>query len=115
MFIITLCLVDGAARLMGTQRIMQASNNNIKTGKQKYITVFACDICKGESVTFTIMDLTEKLYLLKLSLPNSVARFPSIEDAEAHERTCTGPPAYTCDICKGERNIGMMFTIQSTL
>ena len=38
---------------MGTQRIMQASNNNIKTGKQKYITVFACDICKGESVTFT--------------------------------------------------------------
>ena len=29
-------------------KVLQASNNNITTGKQKYITVFTCDICKGE-------------------------------------------------------------------
>ena len=46
-----------SARDGNIPNVLQASNNNIiTTGKQqKYITVFTCDICKGESgVTFTI-------------------------------------------------------------
>ena len=40
-----------SARDGNIPEVLQASNNNnITTGKQKYITVFTCDICKGERV-----------------------------------------------------------------
>ena len=40
---------SASARDGNIPQVLQASNDNITTGKQqKYITVFTCDICKGE-------------------------------------------------------------------